>query len=105
MVEMKDQPRPMLLMQMWNLTRFLRFLTGVTKDVSGNPLASCTVYLYVPGSQAWGSVTSDANGVYTFVWMSGNFGSGSGIAGQYQVVARLAGAPNVDGVTDFISPA
>jgi hypothetical protein len=42
-------------------------LSGVSRDSSGNPLASCTVDLYRTGDNSWcGRTVSDGSGNFTF---------------------------------------
>jgi hypothetical protein len=68
-------------------------IAGVTRNSSGNALASCTVYLFRTSDKAFmGSTTSDSNGNYSF-GVSDN-------TTQYWVDAYLAGSPDVFGRTD-----
>lgn len=67
-------------------------ISGVTKDSSGTPLASCSVSLFLTSSGAlFGRTTSDANGNYAFAVPAD--------IAAYFVVAYKAGAPDVSGTT------
>jgi hypothetical protein len=75
------------------LSTSLRFISGVTRDSTGAPLAGCQVDLYLYGGTGQDtqvdSVVSDG---------SGNFSFGA-TAGPYYIVAYKAGAPDVAGTT------
>jgi hypothetical protein len=67
-----------------------RFITGVTRDSTGTPIANCTVDLYYTSTdQRVDTVVSDGSGNFTF--------GASG--GPYYIVAYKAGAPDVFGTT------
>lgn len=97
MPEMCVSPLPMIQAQMWNLRRFVRFLTGITRDANGSPLGTVSVNLITFGAGNYGSIVSDANGVFTFVWYAGKY-AGDGVT--YTLVAEKAGAPDVAGASD-----
>ena len=69
-----------------------QLISGVTRDLNGNPLAACTVKLYrTYDDSVHEVVTSDANGNYTF--------SAIVDGSNYYVVGYLPGSPDVAGTT------
>ena len=66
---------------------------GVTKDSNSNPLAACTLHLFLTATNVLvGTTTSDGGGNYTFTFSST-------ITGPFYIVAYLAGSPDVAGTT------
>lgn len=72
-----------------------RNVSGITRDVTGAVLGSCTVDLFVAGTNAWvATVTSDpTTGAYSFPVQT-NDGT------AYFVRCYKVGAPNVFGTSD-----
>lgn len=67
------------------------FITGVTRDSSGNPLGNCSLDLYMTGADMIARQgQSDASGNFTF----SNPGSG-----PFYIVAYKVGSPDVAGTT------
>jgi len=69
-----------------------QLISGITKDSSGNPLASCTVMLYRTSDNLMREVViSDSAGAYTF--------SAINDGAQYYAVAYKVGGTDVAGTT------
>lgn len=67
------------------------YISGVTRDNAGNPLANCTVRLYRTANDSVAAVVvSDG---------SGNFSIASSPALAHYIVAYLPGSPDVAGTT------
>lgn len=67
------------------------FITGVTRDSSGTPLAGATVQLFRSWDDVYiGETISDG---------SGNFSVRASGSGTFYIVAYLAGAPDLAGTT------
>ena len=67
-------------------------ISGVTKDSTGTPIASCDVELFETGSEQFlQKTTSDGSGNYSFVVRSNS--------SNYWVRAYKVGAPDVAGTT------
>lgn len=67
-------------------------ISGITKDSTGTPIASCDVELFETGSEKFlNRTTSDGSGNYSFVVPSNS--------GNFWVRAYKVGAPDVAGTT------
>jgi hypothetical protein len=67
-------------------------ISGITKDSTGTPIASCDVELFQTGSEKFlGRTTSDGSGNYSFVVPTNS--------GNFWVRAYKVGAPDVAGTT------
>ena len=68
------------------------YISGVTKDSTGAPLANCVVTLYRTANDVCvEEITSDGSGNYAF--------SPVGLGQLYYIVAYKAGSPDVAGTT------
>lgn len=77
----------------WGTEETLYHITGVTRDANGNPLGSCTVWLFRTSDKAYIGVTvSNGNGDYSF--------NSPDNTTEYFIRAYKDGVPNVFGTTD-----
>lgn len=92
-------PPAMTTTQMWNKMRWFGFIAGITRDANGNPLAGVEVRLFDGANDYQGNQFSAADGSYRFLVFLNVNNATLRTTGGY-LVAWLAGAPDVAGVTD-----